>query len=84
VTFAQGWSTKLNTNPVNAILSSLQKFDEDLWREALLVGCRILNTPQRVNLNKKTLALAYDIWGRPVDLPPQRGIPQRRIDVKTG
>jgi hypothetical protein len=80
VTFAQDCSTKLTTNPVNATLSSLQKIDENLWREALWVGSRIPSTPQRVNLNKKTLALTYDNEGRPMDVPPQRGFPQRRID----
>jgi len=59
---------------------SLKKIDKDWWREALWVGSRIPSTPQRVNLNMKTLPLAYDIHGRPTEIPPQRGFPQRRIE----
>jgi hypothetical protein len=54
--------------------------DKDLWEEALWVGNRIPSTPQRVNLNKKTLATAFDTLGNPLTVPPQRGFPQRRID----
>lgn len=80
MTLAYQCSKVLTQFLVDATLASLSQVDEALWKEALWVGNRIPSVPQRVNLNKKTLATAYDGWARPVDVPPQRGFPQRLVD----
>ena len=66
---------------VQSTLANIHAVDKDLHREAVWIANRIPSIPQRVNLNKKGLALSFDTKGNSVDLPSFRGFPQRQITL---